>query len=206
MQLVGELHTTIVLILIVGVLVDHSDDLLLHHVVSVRLTADIERSGLGRLLALDDEVLLVVGHRAIFSLGDCSTLADGRAVLGLIVLIAVIPLAGGREPDSLHIGGIGIVDIGIDHLTTTVRRTEVDEVVLGNVDIVAVVLGLHMGVVTTVVADGLKLLVGKDGTIGQTLAIVLHIDALFLEHSLILYIHLIGVRCMEGCCGLTRIR
>ena len=206
MQLVGELHAAIVLILIVGVLVDHGNDLLLHHVVGVRLTADIERGGLSRLLTLDNEVLLVVGHRAVFGLGNCGTLADGRAVLGLIVLIAVIPLAGGREPDNFHIAAIGIVDIGIDHLTTAVRCAEVDEVVLGNIDIVAIVLGLHTGVVTLIVADSLKLLVGEDSAIGQVVAFELHIDTLFPEHSLILHIHLVGVRCMEGCCGLTRIR
>ena len=70
--------------------------------------------------------------------------------------------------------------------------------ILGDIDIVTVVLGLHMGIVAFVVADRLKLLVAENGSIGQVAAIELHVNTLFLEHCLIFNIYLVGVRCMEG--------
>ena len=165
MQFIGHLHTAVVLILIVRVLVDHGDDLLLHHIVGIRLTADVERGGLGRLLTLDDKVLLIVGHCAIFSLGELGALYDGRATLVLVFLVAIIPLAGCRNLDGFHITGVGIIGIDINHLTTAIRCTEVDEIILGDIDIVAIVLGFYVGIVTFVVADSLKLRVHDGGTL-----------------------------------------
>ena len=63
MQLINQTDAiTLVISLVVGVLIDHTDDLLRRHILGVRLARDIERRGLRRLSPLDREILLIVGN------------------------------------------------------------------------------------------------------------------------------------------------
>ena len=127
-ELVGLLHATTFLIFVVGILIDYGDNLLLHHVVGIRLTRDIERRGLCRLLTLNDKVLLVVGNKCFVLVvswrQECSRTDSSRSILLRVSLVTIIVLARCRyRSNFIHTAGIGIKDILVNHLTDTVWHT-----------------------------------------------------------------------------------
>ena len=64
MQLIDQADTlTLIVRLVIGVLIDNTDNLLRCHILGIRLTRDIERSGLRRLCTLDGKEFLVIGDK-----------------------------------------------------------------------------------------------------------------------------------------------
>ena len=86
MELISLLDTAIVFILIVGILIDHGDDLLLGHIVDIALAADIERCEPYRLLTLDDEVFLIVSQAFV------NNLSENRSFM-IVITIGIILIA-----------------------------------------------------------------------------------------------------------------
>ena len=159
-QFIRLLDTAVVFILIVGILIDHGDDLLLGQVIDIALTADVERRQARRFLTLDDKVLLVVGQAFIFCLAYDTIFLRAR----IIILITIILLSGMTKRHTFYRGMM--IQIGIiDHLSLTVWNTHVIEILLSEINRYAICLWVHTRIVALIVLDNILKLFAGDARI-----------------------------------------